>query len=287
MKTLPYVMPGQPMRVLDRTTIIKVLISIGALNGIKVSDAMTSPILAIDINSNVAQARAAMRNNGINRLVVLDNDRYAGMITQHDMVVEHTVLPDRRPEMKMRTYSPSTSAIKSIMVASPVEIDLNAPLADAARTMVERSISSLVVMDRGKPVGIVTMHNILESVVASMEITVRNVFISGLDADTYEYEDDIKEEMRQFMDRLGKMEEVEPEYATLHVKKLKGRMYEMYARVSLGSKSMINANETDYTIDETLKKTLEKLRKGVTKAKEQKMRIRKIGSGSEEEGKEE
>ena len=279
-KTLPYVASGrQPTRVLDRITIIKALISIGALKDMNVSDAMTSPVLAIDINSNVAQARTAMRNNGVNRLVVLDGEKYAGMITHHDMVVQHMVLPDRRPELKMKTYNSANASIKSIMVASPMEVESGAPLADAARLMIERSISSLVAVSGGKPVGVVTMHNILESVVAGREIAVRNVFISGLDSSTYEYEDDIREEMRQFMDRIGKMEEIEPEYATLHVKKLRGRLYEMYARVSLGSKSMINANETGYTIDEALKKTLERLRRGVTKAKEQKIRIRKIGTG--------
>lgn len=280
-KTLPYVTTGQPTRVLDRVTVIKALISIGALNDIKVADAMTTPVLAIDINANVAQARTVMRDNGVNRLVVVDGDKYAGIITQHDITLGQTVMQDRRPEFKMRTYNSANASIKSIMVGSPAEIDSSAPLADAARAMVERSISSLVVMSGEKPVGIVTLHNILESVVASRETVVRNIFISGLDSSTYEYEDDIREELRQFMDKIGKLIQIEPEYVTLHVKKLRGRLYEMYARISLGNKSMVNANETGYTIDEALKKTLERLKKGVTKAKEQKMRIRKIGVGKE------
>ena len=283
-KTLPYVAAGHPSRVLDRITVMKALISIGALNDMKVSDAMTSPVLAIDINANIAQARTAMRNNGVNRLVVLDGDSYAGIITHHDMLSAHAVLPDRRPELKMKTYNSANASIKSIMITSPLEVDSGAPLADAAKAMVERSVSSLVVVSGGKPVGIVTIHNILEGVVAGREITVRNVFISGLDANTYEYEDDMREELKAFMDKIGKMVQIKPEYATLHVKRLRGRLYEINARISLGHKSMVNANETGYTIDEALKKTLERLKKGVTKAKEQKIRIRKIGArGSEEE----
>ena len=120
---MPYVSRGLVRGVLDRYTLLKMLLSVGYMRGINVQDVMTSPVLAIEADANISQARAAMARNRLNRLVVLDNDKFVGLITNHDIVMRYTKPQERLPEMKTKVYTPTNVPIKSVMESNPATID--------------------------------------------------------------------------------------------------------------------------------------------------------------------
>lgn len=174
-KALPYYNGKRISGVLERTTLLKMMLSMGLLKDIKVREAMTTPVLAIDANASISQARATMRNNRVNRLVVLDNNKFAGLLTNYDIMQGYTKVRDRLPEM--RSKEDSSVTVGDMMERNPRFIDHDSGLSEAVRELVENHISSVLVMKKGRPVGMLTVMDVLESVVAKRRIEERRIFI--------------------------------------------------------------------------------------------------------------
>lgn len=69
---------------------------------------------------------------------------------------ETTMLKDEEPP----------SVTKNVMTKPVITIDVNSSVQEAAKVMSEKHIGSIVVVKKGKPVGIATERDILERVVA-------------------------------------------------------------------------------------------------------------------------
>jgi CBS domain-containing protein len=74
--------------------------------------------------------------------------------------------------------------VVEVMSASPVTISIDATVAEAATAMRDKEIGSLVVIERGRPAGIITERDIVTKVAAEMktanETSVRDVMSSPL-----------------------------------------------------------------------------------------------------------
>ncbi|MGC8495968.1 MAG: CBS domain-containing protein [Candidatus Micrarchaeia archaeon] len=278
-KALPYVKGNKIIGVLKRATLLRMLLSIGILNQMSTEEAMSTPVLAISGKVSLAQADSAMRDNKVNRLVVVnDNGKFEGLITRHDLIGSYTrVSDDRLPEMKTGKYKPSNVPIESIMEKSPKTISAKSSVAEAVRKMVEENVSSLVVVDqKNMPIGMLTVTDVLEHIIATRRIAERKVFISGLDAYTYEFEDEIREQLNAFIDKTEKMKGMKVDYVSLRIKGRKGKLYELQARVSLGKKGIISISTTGYMFDKTFGELMYKLEDSVKKIKEKYLTFRKV-----------
>ncbi|MGC8567973.1 MAG: CBS domain-containing protein [Candidatus Micrarchaeia archaeon] len=272
-RALPYIQNGKIKGVLSRFSLLKMMLSLKLLQGIPIKDAMTSPIYAVDINSSVAQSLNIMRSMKINRLLVLDNNKFAGIVTNHDIMRNYMQVEDRPPQIRSIKYSKANIPIKDVINPNAVSISQNNTLADAARLMIERSISSLVVMDNKTPVGILTILDILESSISKLHSNVNNIFITGLDSSTYIYEDEIREEARQFMEKAAKFSKVGIKYITLNIKKQKTKRYEISARLATEKRGIIVVHASDFLLEKTLSKALDSLLAMLKKDREKTMSI--------------
>jgi predicted transcriptional regulator len=282
-KALPY-MKGEKIKgILKRSTMLKMLLSLNKLGQIKVEDAMSSPLIAMDMISTISQAKAIMKQNKINRLGVLNGERLFGIITNYDIVDRYTKSTERLPERRTGIYSPSNISLKDVAVRNPISIEHNRSLSDATRELVERKISSIVVTKSGKPIGILTELDVLESTMAKGQAGGNKIYVSGLDSDTYGYEDEIRETLRSFMDKIEKMSHVNVDYITLVIKRVKTKSYELHIRLSLGGKGIVSVHTSGFLLERTLTELLSMLRKGITKRKEKYIAIRKVSGRKGEE----
>jgi hypothetical protein len=147
--------------------------------------------------------------------------------------------------------------------------------------MVERSISSVIVQRGGKPVGMLTVFDILESLIAQKQISETKVFISGLDNTTYEYGDDARNELNAFVSRIEKMRNMKVNYVTLHVKGIKTKSYEMQIRVALDKHGVISMQAYGERFADTLGDLMQSLRNKITREKEQNITLRRVSPPSE------
>lgn len=275
-KALPYSKNGKITGVLARGTLLKVLLSMRILEDMRVRDSMSSPVLAIDSEAGISQAKSVMGENKVNRLLVLQNGRFLGLLTNHDLSLRYSTQSERLPQMKSEKYSTSAFKAGDVAERNPVMIGEGSSLADAARSMVEKSISSVIVQKGGKPVGMLTVFDILESLVARKQISENKVFISGLDNTTYDYGDDAKEELNAFVNRIEKMHGMKINYVTLHIKKIKLKSYEMQIRIALDKHGVITMHVYGERFSEALSSLMQAARVKIIKEKEQSITMRRL-----------
>ncbi|MCC6874567.1 MAG: CBS domain-containing protein [Sandaracinaceae bacterium] len=123
----------------------------------KVRDVMSREVKTLRRNDALDLADQLMKMNRIRHLVVLDDDedRVAGVVSQRDLFLG--ALARALGYGSAGAYKVmATLVVKEVMASEPVTIEPDAPLADAARIMLESKIGCLPVVDGDRLVGIVT-----------------------------------------------------------------------------------------------------------------------------------
>ncbi|MDE1868886.1 MAG: CBS domain-containing protein [Candidatus Micrarchaeota archaeon] len=282
-KALPFMEGKKITGVLSRKTLLKMLLSYGVLDGIKVNEAMTSPLLAVDAKWSIAQAKTIMRDHKVNKLAVLDNDRFVGIISNYDLVQGFTKTQERLPQMKTEIYTASNVPLESMMERNPKSIEFNRSLSEAVRDLIENNISSLMVLRKGKPVGILTVTDVLESVLARKRVEPERIFITGLDSYTYQFEPEIREKLQSFISEMERLKGIDVDFVTLRIRRIKSKEYELQTRLSLGNKGIINMHSLQFTFDDALNDLLTKLEHKVKREKERILTVRKVNALREQE----
>lgn len=279
-KNLPYYSSGKIIGVISRSTVLKMLLSFKALDDIAVSEAMTSPVLAIDSNASLSQALNTMNTGKVNRLVVLENGRFVGIITSNDIHMQYTKGNERMPQRKSQSkkYRPSNIVVDSIMERNVATIGGNSSLSDAARGMVENKVSSLVVTKGNNPFGIVTISDIFENVVAKKRTEQNRVFVSGFDETTYQYEQSVTEEFKALMSQLERMHGLDIDYATMLIKRVRRDSYELQARISMEKGKTLRLHSDGETFHEAFSDLMTKIKKNVINEKDSIISSRKARS---------
>jgi len=118
-----------------------------------VEQIMSSPVRSIPRNLSVMETSKIMEAENIRRLVVLEDERFVGIITQTDMV------------QALASYSISQE-VSQIMTSNVAVITSSASVKEAAELMASKDISCLVAMENDAVVGIFTERDLLKRVVA-------------------------------------------------------------------------------------------------------------------------
>ena len=115
-----------------------------------VKEAMTKKVITIDKNETVLQASKIYRDLKIGSLIVRDNGKAVGMVTERD-IIERTICDRRDPE-KTKVDEIMSSDIKTIHPLDKLE--------DAIKIMVKNNIKKLPVLKEGDIVGIITVTDV-------------------------------------------------------------------------------------------------------------------------------
>ena len=202
------------------------------LDALTVADVATRDLVTVDPETTVGQAINTIRTNGFSRVPVVEDGRAQGMVSVHDLVDFTTREIDREEggnsgatdsfgggvsKSQGRTHGGygDRAGGSARLLDLPVRDLMNAPaattepdrsLADAVDEMLEKGYDSLVVVEDGAPVGVVTTTDILQALTWTPEehidVQVFNV----------EYLTDIGRE--EIADRI---EEIDAEYAEMDV----------------------------------------------------------------------
>lgn len=109
----------------------------------------TSPIM-IDAYASVTQAALLMRNSQVSSLLVIDNNKLVGILTDKD-------LRNRVLAVGLDGHL----AVHQAMTVSPIYISSNSLIFEAMLLMSEHNIHHLPIIDEGKVIGMVTSTDIL------------------------------------------------------------------------------------------------------------------------------
>ena len=123
-----------------------------------VRDIMSSPVAAVPPAATLEDAYRMMREKAIRHLLVFDGDRVVGVVTDRDLRLATSSLA--------ASPFPPGSRVESVMVRSPLTAAPDDPVEDAARAMRERKIGCLPVMDGDRLLGIVTVIDLMDALLA-------------------------------------------------------------------------------------------------------------------------
>jgi len=123
----------------------------------RLQDVMTAKVRTVSATESADDAWNVMRLHRIHHLVVTKNDRAVG------------VLSDRDTGSRGGGAVRATKTVGELMTAPAVTAPPTMTIRQAANVMRGRSIGCLVVVDAGRPVGIVTVSDLLEVVGRGLE----------------------------------------------------------------------------------------------------------------------
>ena len=136
---------------------------------LKVKDVMVKEVVTIESDQTVLNAVNSMNENKIGCLVVLENDRVVGIVTERDLLERVIAVP----------ADPVKTFVEQVMSKPVVTVEPETILEEAVELMFEHRIKKLPVVERintdAKLVGLVTLTDIARIHPALMK-TMRKLF---------------------------------------------------------------------------------------------------------------
>lgn len=128
-------------------------------------------VQSIAPDAMVYAAIAEMARRRIGALLVVGNGRLAGIVSERDYLTKVALL-DR---------SSRETPVSTIMTTALVTISEEQTLTDCMRLMTERRIRHLPVLDGDRPVGMISIGDVLKQTLSEHEETIRQLenYISG------------------------------------------------------------------------------------------------------------
>ena len=241
---------------------------------IKVKEIMNPDVITVKTFDSAAKALATMRNHGVDRVVVVDeNNKVVGIVTGKD-IIDRIISPRKRARLgegsgeKEKTLS---IMVESIMSYPVITASRNDSVADVIDEMVENRISSVVVTKDGIAEGIVIKKDIIEAFIKKSTPTEYDVQIITKDItlDDFERDEilkDLEKFMRKFKEFLG--ESVLFVYIKRHKESFRGLPL-IHVRIKLTSeKGVFFVTGESWGVEFALHATLKKLEREVLKEKE-------------------
>jgi CBS domain-containing protein len=115
-----------------------------------VQDIMTTNVVTVQVDANLVDAARIMRDKDIGDVVVVDNDRLVGVVTDRDIVVR--ALAEGR--------APDATTTGSVVSTELVTVRPEDSAVDVARLMRDRAVRRVPVVDDNGLVGIVSIGDL-------------------------------------------------------------------------------------------------------------------------------
>ena len=126
----------------------------------RIRDVMTKNPITVESETLMLDARKMMKEKGIRRLPVVDKGKLVGIVTKHDLDEAAPPLTTSSSAHEFH-YVLSKMKVKEVMKKNPVTLSPDTPFEEALKIGQENKISSFLVVENGKLVGITTESDIV------------------------------------------------------------------------------------------------------------------------------
>jgi ribosomal subunit interface protein len=277
-RAMPVAEDGFLVGIVSRTDIIKFLKDTADLRGITVSSVMTPKPHTIHHADTIAKAKQVLGSLDTRAIPVVDDQgKLVGVVGFKDFS-GYLLKPKDRPEQGavVAEKGPSQLEVKSFMRTPAITLSPDASVADAARLMAEHDISSVIVVEEGEPVGIVTQVDLMELVASLQTRDQLYVQISGLGEEEAWAYDSMYDLIQKGIRRISDI--VRPTILNIHVamhdESPDRSKYSIRARLTCDH-GMYYSWEWDWDIFKALDKVMDQFERRIKKEKELRLQGRK------------
>lgn len=116
----------------------------------RIKDVMTENPICLPESTTVVEAARSMRDSDVGDVIVLEDDRMCGIVTDRDIVVR--ALAEGR--------DPNSTRLGEVCSRDVATLSPEDSVGDAVRIMRERAVRRVPVVDGGDPVGIVSIGDL-------------------------------------------------------------------------------------------------------------------------------
>ncbi len=180
LRALPVVEDGEFVGLVTEYDILDVARESDKLAEIDAREIMSSPPITIHEDETIAKARALMRDHGVSRLPVVDDEsKLRGIVTTTDIIRE-VIKPITRlgkTDRKGEKVPAFGHPVKNIMSSPCIRAEPDETLVDLCEKIVEHGIRGMPIVNQlEEPIGVVTRRDILQKIPELMRK--RGVFVS-------------------------------------------------------------------------------------------------------------
>ena len=129
---------------------------------------MSSPIVAVDINSDIEETTRTMVSRSVGAVLVSDGKQYQGIITKKDIVV-----------MVSEGHNPREVKAKEIMSFPLERIEASSNVIDVARKIAKKRFRRLVVFEGQLPIGVISDRDIVRVAPDIIDILIEYAKMGG------------------------------------------------------------------------------------------------------------
>ncbi|EHJ56935.1 hypothetical protein HMPREF9318_02057 [Streptococcus urinalis FB127-CNA-2] len=126
-----------------------------------VKDFMTKKVVYVSPETSVAHAADIMRDQGLRRLPVVENDHLVGLVTEGTMA-DATPSKATRLSIYEMNYLLNKTKIRNIMIREVITISPYARLEDAIYKMMKHKVGVLPVVENDQVYGIITDRDVFK-----------------------------------------------------------------------------------------------------------------------------
>lgn len=137
------------------------------VTGIKVEEAMITPVVTAKPEQTVLEASRIMKEKGVGSLIVVEDSKPFGIVTREDIVNKITA------ENKV----PSKVTLREIQTHQLITCPPDCDISEAARLMSRHRYERIPVVSMGKLVGIISAREIAKVAPAILEIATEHLRI--------------------------------------------------------------------------------------------------------------
>jgi CBS domain-containing protein len=115
-----------------------------------IREVMTADPRTVETSATVADAAREMRDGDVGAVVVVDNGKVAGIITDRDIAVR----------VVAEGLDPDATGVGEVGTMDPVTLTVDQTVDDAIRLVREQDIRRIIVVQDGRPAGIVSLGDL-------------------------------------------------------------------------------------------------------------------------------
>ncbi len=264
-KALPVVAENdKPLGLTTRVELLQDMLKNRLMPKMGVKELMNSPVYTIDYKENVGEAKLKMKRYKARRLVVTRMGKPIGTFSTLDLTVD-ALKPIKKEGMAAVISSKSSYDDRILAdVCRPdfTTVPADSTVEDAAKKMIRKSVSSVIVLSGSKPLGVLSALDIFKFIKEAAGERMQ-IGISGLKDDNRRFYNDINESVSKVVERFG--ESFGIRRVNVHVKEGKS-VYSVKIHVE-GNRENFSTSTEGPSMRETVDMAVSELRKVLARKK--------------------
>ncbi|MCI0503580.1 CBS domain-containing protein [Candidatus Micrarchaeota archaeon] len=208
----------KPLGLTTRVELLKEMAVESMVPQMQVSELMSSPAYIIDEGETVGSAKRTLREKDTHRLVVTRMGKLIGVVSTYDIGTwsGKPNLTGGRKDIRMsEPINVEEMKISEFLRPEATLVKENATLEEAVRRMIDKQVSTVIVVTEGKPVGVVSALDIFKKVQEMSKDGIQ-IQVSGLSQDDAAYFSRIYAKIGHVLEKFG--ESFNIRNASVHVK---------------------------------------------------------------------